>query len=222
MNVIVFASRKGGSGKSTLAAHLAAHVHKATKPCLLVDADPQGSLTLWHKLRGTNEPPIRTAVRSVGEIVAAAKRDGIEWVFIDTPANMSAPVTDAIRCATLVVVPARPGVFDIDAIGLTGPNGRSRRQQFRTKRLGPSCKIRLIEHDILDHRQLKAVRLAGWGHRIDGRTGSQYDTRSRRVRIQPRETRDVQIQTVEKANDESTDQAEFEKSAKIRIAAPGG
>src|SRR5213082_3566690 len=79
MNVIVFASRKGGSGKSTLAAHLAAHVHKATRPCLLVDADPQGSLTLWHKLRGTNEPPIRTAVRSVGEICAAAKRDGMEW-----------------------------------------------------------------------------------------------------------------------------------------------
>src|SRR5690348_2357063 len=38
MNVIVFASRKGGSGKSTLAAHLAAQI-KATKPCLLVDAD---------------------------------------------------------------------------------------------------------------------------------------------------------------------------------------
>ena len=54
MNVIVFASRKGGSGKSTLAAHLAAHVHKSTKPCLMVDGDPQGSLTLWHKLRGTN------------------------------------------------------------------------------------------------------------------------------------------------------------------------
>src|SRR5476649_1111743 len=85
MNVIVFASRKGGSGKSTLAAHLAAHVHKATKPCLLIDADPQGSLTLWHKLRGTNEPAIRTAVNSVSGIVAAARRDGAEWVFIDTP-----------------------------------------------------------------------------------------------------------------------------------------
>ena len=55
MNVIVFASRKGGTGKSTLAAHLAAHVHKSTKPCLLIDGDPQGSLTLWHKLRGTND-----------------------------------------------------------------------------------------------------------------------------------------------------------------------
>ena len=97
MNVIVFASRKGGSGKSTLAAHLAAQVHKPSRPCLLVDADPQGSLTLWHKLRGTNEPPIKSAVNSVSGIVAAAKRDGIEWVFIDTPPNMSAVVEDADR-----------------------------------------------------------------------------------------------------------------------------
>ncbi len=49
MNVIVFASRKGGSGKSTLTAHLAAHVHKASRPALLIDADPQGSLSF-----GTN------------------------------------------------------------------------------------------------------------------------------------------------------------------------
>src|SRR5437667_278743 len=40
MNVIVFASRKGGSGKSTLTAHLAAHVDKASRPCLLIDAEP--------------------------------------------------------------------------------------------------------------------------------------------------------------------------------------
>ena len=116
MNVIVFASRKGGSGKSTLTAHLAAHVHKPSRPCLLVDADPQGSLTLWHKLRGTNEPPLKTANRSVSEIVAAAKRDGYEWVFIDTPPNMSAVVEDAVRNATMVIIPARPGVFDVNAV----------------------------------------------------------------------------------------------------------
>src|SRR5438067_3604399 len=115
MNVIVFASRKGGTGKSTLAAHLAAHVHKSTKPCLLIDADPQGSLTLWHKLRGTNEPPLKVASRSVSDVVAAAKRDGFEWVFIDTPPNVSAVVEDAIKNATLAVIPARPGVLDVNA-----------------------------------------------------------------------------------------------------------
>src|SRR6187402_2782767 len=47
--------------------------HKTLKSCLLVDADPQGSLSLWQRLRGTGEPPIKTAVRSVTEIVNAAK-----------------------------------------------------------------------------------------------------------------------------------------------------
>src|SRR3954462_13534628 len=115
MNVIVFASRKGGSGKSTLAAHLAAHVHKTTKPRLLIDADPQGSLTLWHKLRGTNEPPIKTSVNSVGGIVAGAKRDGFEWVSIDTPPNLSAAVEDSIRNVPMVIIQARPGVFDVNS-----------------------------------------------------------------------------------------------------------
>ncbi|RYE56375.1 MAG: hypothetical protein EOP18_04405, partial [Rhizobiaceae bacterium] len=115
MNVIVFASRKGGSGKSTLAAHLAAHAHKSSKPCLLIDSDPQGSLTLWQKLRGTGEPHIKSATRSVTEIVNRARRDGYEWVFIDTPPNTSAVIEDAIRAATMVVIPARPGVFDIHA-----------------------------------------------------------------------------------------------------------
>jgi len=130
MNVIVFASRKGGSGKSTLAAHLAAQVHKSSKPCLLIDADPQGSLTLWHKLRGTNEPPLKIANRTVSEIVAAAKRDGVEWVFIDTPPNTSAVVDDAIKNATMVIIPARPGVFDVNAVQDTIQSCRAARKPY--------------------------------------------------------------------------------------------
>src|ERR1700753_821935 len=129
MNVIVFASRKGGSGKSTLAAHLAAQI-KSTKPCLMIDADPQGSLTLWHKLRGTNEPPIKTAVNSVSGILAAAKREGVEWVFIDTPPNTSAVVDDAIKNATMVIIPARPGVFDVDAVQATIQSCRAARKPY--------------------------------------------------------------------------------------------
>jgi len=130
MNVIVFASRKGGSGKSTLAAHLAAHVHKSSRPCLLIDADPQGSLSLWQRLRGTGEPQIKTATRSVGELVAAAKRNGFEWVFIDTPPNTTAVVEDAISHATMVIIPARPGVFDVDAVQETIAACRAARKPY--------------------------------------------------------------------------------------------
>jgi cellulose biosynthesis protein BcsQ len=51
MNVITLASRKGGVGKSTLTAHLAAFAHLMGHRCMVVDADPQGSLTLWHSMR---------------------------------------------------------------------------------------------------------------------------------------------------------------------------
>ncbi|MFL5127424.1 MAG: AAA family ATPase, partial [Microvirga sp.] len=65
MNVIVFASRKGGSGKSTLTAHLAAQAARPSRGCLLIDADPQGSLSLWHELRGSDRPALRRATRGV-------------------------------------------------------------------------------------------------------------------------------------------------------------
>jgi chromosome partitioning protein len=130
MNVIVFASRKGGSGKSTLAAHLSTHAHLPSRPCLLIDADPQGSLTLWHKLRGAGEPPLRVATRSVSEIVKAAKRDGCEWVFIDTQPTMNALVADALRAATLVIIPARPTVFDLMAVRDTIDLARELRKPY--------------------------------------------------------------------------------------------
>src|ERR1700745_1061431 len=130
MNVIVFASRKGGSGKSILAAHLVATVHKARNPCLMIDTDPQGSLTLWHKLRGTNEPPIKAAVNSVSGIIANARRDGVEWVLIEHPPNRSAVVDDSIKNATMVIIPARPGVFDVNAVQETIQMCRAARKPY--------------------------------------------------------------------------------------------
>jgi cellulose biosynthesis protein BcsQ len=130
MNVIVFASRKGGSGKSTLAAHLAAHAHKPSRPVLMVDCDPQKSLTLWHKLRGSGEPPLSDGTDGVREIVKQAARAGYEWCFIDTPPNMSAIVTDAIHTATLIVIPARLTLFDLAAIKETMDLARALRKPY--------------------------------------------------------------------------------------------
>ena len=171
MNVIVFASRKGGSGKSTLAAHLAAQIHKPGKRCLLIDADPQGSLTLWHKLRGTNEPPLKVANRSVSEMVAAAKRDGIEWVFIDTPPNVSAVVEDAIKNATLVIIPARPGVFDTNAVQETIKTCRSARKPYAVVLNGAPARRDETESPIVTiaREALAKFRAPVWGGQITNR-----------------------------------------------------
>jgi chromosome partitioning protein len=130
MNIIAFASRKGGSGKSTLAAHLAAHMYRPRRPCLLIDEDPQGSLTLWNGLRRDAALPMQRIERQIPDLLNKAKRNGVEWAFIDTPANISACVVDAMEAATLVIIPCRPGLFDIDAVQETVELARSARTPY--------------------------------------------------------------------------------------------
>lgn len=124
MNVITFASRKGGAGKSTLTAHLAAFAHQTGHRCLLVDADPQGSLTLWHAMRPDRQPPLQNAARGIDRLLTFAQLNGYEWVFIDTAPTMWVVVQEAIRAATLVIVPARPGFFDLAAVRETVSTAR--------------------------------------------------------------------------------------------------
>jgi chromosome partitioning protein len=96
MNVLVFASRKGGSGKSTLAAHLASYIANPSRRTLLIDNDPQGSLSLWHKIRNQDHLGLKHNVRNLSEALKEAKREGYEWVLIDTPPNKSSLVAVAI------------------------------------------------------------------------------------------------------------------------------
>ncbi|WP_414476415.1 AAA family ATPase [Microvirga sp. M2] len=119
MNVVVFASRKGGSGKSTLAAHLGSYMAENARPTLLIDADPQGSLSLWHRVRGSRDLPLHGGTKHLAATLAKARRAGAEWVLIDTPPNAEAPVAEAIWHADLVVIPMRPGLFDVDAVQAT-------------------------------------------------------------------------------------------------------
>jgi chromosome partitioning protein len=171
MNVIVFASRKGGSGKSTLTAQIAAQASRSSRSCLLIDADPQGSLTLWHGLRGTGEPGLKNGVRGVAEILKAAKRD-YDWAFIDTPPTMSAVVTDAIKAATLVVIPTRPAVFDLTAVRETIDLCRSARKPYAVVINAAPGKRDEQESPIVTQARegLAKLRVPVWGGQITQRT----------------------------------------------------
>src|SRR5438445_11050101 len=126
MNVITLASRKGGAGKTTLTAHLAAAAHREGRKCLVIDADPQGSLALWHSLRGDRGLPLESGERGIDRVLALAMVAGYEWVFIDTAPTMWVVVQEAIRAATLTLIPARPGFFDLAAVRETVKVARER------------------------------------------------------------------------------------------------
>ena len=171
MNVLVFASRKGGSGKSTLAAHLAASAQKPSRRCLLIDTDPQGSLTLWHKLRDSEDLPLKIAQRGVADVVRKAKQDGFEWVFIDTPPNMSANVIDTIRAATLVIIPCRPGIFDLDAVKETIAFARQVRKPYAVVINGAPPKRQDNESPAVTgaRQSLAELKIPVWGGQITQR-----------------------------------------------------
>jgi chromosome partitioning protein len=128
MNVITVASRKGGAGKTTLCAQLAALARSRGHNCQIIDGDPQGSLALCNRLRGDGAMPFSTA--GIDRALAMAQVAGAEWVFIDTSPTMWVVVQEAIRAATLVLIPARPGFLDLDAVRETVKTARERNKPY--------------------------------------------------------------------------------------------
>jgi chromosome partitioning protein len=129
MNVITVASRKGGAGKTTLTAHLAAQAHRQGRRVHVIDADPQGSLALCNSLRA-EALPFATAERGIDRAITMAMVGGAEWVFIDTAPTMWVVVQEAIRAATLVLIPARPGFLDLHAVTETVKTARERNRPY--------------------------------------------------------------------------------------------
>jgi chromosome partitioning protein len=171
MNVLVFASRKGGSGKSTLAAHLAAHVARPSRRTLLLDADPQGSLSLWHDLREHDALSLKRGSRGLADTIAAARDEGYAWAFIDTPPNRSASVVEALRLATLVVIPTRPSLFDLSAVRDTIELARELRKPYAVVLNGaPSKRSGMDAATVADARaDLNADKVPVWSGQITHR-----------------------------------------------------
>jgi chromosome partitioning protein len=96
----------------------------------VIDADPQGSLTLWHSRRASAEPPLLNASRGIERALALAMVEGCEWAFVDTAASMWVVAQEAIRAATLVIIPARPGFFDLNAVRETIAAARERDKPY--------------------------------------------------------------------------------------------
>jgi len=167
MNVVVLASRKGGSGKSTLAAHLGSYMAEHSRPTLLIDADPQGSLALWRQVRGAGNLPLHIGTKHLAATLAKARRDGVEWVLIDTPPNAEASVAEAIWHADLVVIPMRAGLFDVDAVQATIQVCRDLKKPYAVVINAAPAKNGSEDPSVADARgAMQALEVPTWGGQI--------------------------------------------------------
>ena len=67
MKIVAIASQKGGSGKTTLTRNIAVAGAACRYNTVLLDTDPQGSLTDWWNRREQETPPL---VRQEGEVMS--------------------------------------------------------------------------------------------------------------------------------------------------------
>ncbi len=115
--VIAVAQQKGGAGKTMLTAQLAVALAQDASVAVL-DIDPQGSLTMWGKLR-------QNAPKAVARITVATVsgwrlgseleklKAGHDIVLIDSPPVIDSDARRAIRAADLVLIPLNPSPPDL-------------------------------------------------------------------------------------------------------------
>ena len=120
MKTIAILSQKGGAGKTTLAINLAVAASKFKKQSAIIDLDPQASATNWHDSRDLETPVVVSAQPArLQNVIDAAKEAGADFVFIDTAPHSESASLAAARIADYILIPCRPAILDLRAIGNT-------------------------------------------------------------------------------------------------------
>ncbi|MEO0410932.1 MAG: ParA family protein [Pseudomonadota bacterium] len=121
MRIVAFASQKGGSGKTTLSGHMAVAAQRAGfGPVVLIDTDPQGSLSDWWNEREADSPAFaQTTITRLNADLDALREQGFKLAVIDTPPAITTAIQAVVSVADLVVIPTRPSPHDLRAAGAT-------------------------------------------------------------------------------------------------------
>ncbi|MEL7167745.1 MAG: ParA family protein [Bacteroidota bacterium] len=120
MQTIALISQKGGAGKTTLTVHLAAASAAAGHATGIIDLDPQASSANWGDRREAVQPVVVSAhATRLPQEMQNARDGGVERLFLDTAPHSDSVALSAARAADLVIVPCKPNILDIEAIGNT-------------------------------------------------------------------------------------------------------
>lgn len=188
MHVIVLASQKGGAGKTTLAAHIAVVAEAAGDgPVVLIDTDPQGSLSAWWNAREAEAPALApTTIAELPVKLTALSEAGYAVAIVDTPPAITEAIGAVVRSADLVLIPTRPSPHDLRAVGSTVDLVQAAEKPFvfavtqakPNARLTVQAVAALSEHGAVAPA-IVHDRVDYAGSMIDGRTVQETDGKGR-------------------------------------------
>lgn len=111
---VLVASSKGGCGKTTVVTQLASHWAQQGKATAIVDNDRQGSSFRWASRRPDNVPAV-LALQGGKRALDKVPPDS-DYLLIDTAAGAGERELEPfIETAHVLLVPALPSIFDLDA-----------------------------------------------------------------------------------------------------------
>jgi chromosome partitioning protein len=120
MKKVAILSQKGGAGKTTLAVHLAVAAELEGHSTAVIDLDPQASASAWGDSREAEAPVVVSGQAArLTPMLEVADEAGADLVIIDTAPHSENASLQAARVADFVLIPCRPAILDLRAIGFT-------------------------------------------------------------------------------------------------------
>jgi len=121
MQVVALVTQKGGCGKSTLALSLAVAARGVNRRTLILDTDPQRTVSTWWQDREQDTPDCVEVFESTAlpKALDLAKQKRFDLVFIDTPGRDDPINARVIGLADFCLIPCRPAMADMRAQSAT-------------------------------------------------------------------------------------------------------